>query len=336
MARLRHVTSDALGVERRRQGKGYVYLDSASGRRVGRKDFLARARHLAIPPAWQSVRIAADALAHIQACGTDAAGRLQYIYHPEWEVRRTRRKQKHLAALTEALPRLRRRVRKDLTAKAGDKALALAIAVALIDRTAMRVGRERYLTAHGTRGAGTLFSRDAMVRGDEVHIAFLAKGGMRAEYVIGDPALAEAIERIRTIRGKRLLMCRDDDGKPRVLRTEQINAYLKEITGAPVTAKDFRTLHASALAGEALAQIEPGDNPTKRKRQVADVIKSVAAFLQNTPAICRKSYVAPILIELFERGVLAARWAAGGGGNGGSGLRQREARLAALIGTGDG
>jgi DNA topoisomerase-1 len=280
------------------------------------------------------VRIAADALAHLQACGTDAAGRVQYIYHPEWEVRRTRRKQKHLAALTAALPRLRRRVRKDLAAEPGNKALALAIAVALIDRTAMRVGRERYLTAHGTRGAGTLFSRDVTVSGQEVHVAFLAKGGVHAEYVLDDPLLADAVERIKTIRGKRLLMYRDDAGKPRILRTEHINAYLREITGAPVTAKDFRTLHASALAGEALALLEPGDNPTTRKRQVAEVIRSVAAFLQNTPAICRKSYVAPLLIELFERGALAARWAAGGEGNAGSGIRQREARLAAVIGGG--
>jgi DNA topoisomerase-1 len=328
MPRLKHVSREALTVERRRQGKGYTYLDG-SGRRLRQKDFLARVRHLAIPPAWKEVRIAPLPQAHIQATGVDAAGRLQYLYHPAWEVRRTLRKQKNLTALTAALPRLRRRVRQDLEAAAGEKTLALAIAVALIDRTSMRVGRERYLDAHGTRGAGTLMTRDVTVSGDEVHMSFPAKSGQRAGYTINDERLAAAIRRIKTIPGKRLLMFINGDNKPRPIRTDEINAYLKDVTGAPVSAKDFRTLHASALAGEALAAAERGTSEAARRRQVAEVIKRVAAFLQNTPAICRKSYVAPCLVELFEKGTLADRWLAGG--EGGGGLRQREVRLAAIL-----
>jgi DNA topoisomerase-1 len=167
------------------------------------------------------------------------------------------------------------------------------------------------------------------VKGDEVRLSFPAKSGKQSSYVIKDAMLAAAINRIKTIPGKRLLMLRNGDGKPRALRTEEINAYIREITGVPVSAKDFRTLHASALAGEELARLEPGPSDTARKRQVAEVIKRVAAFLQNTPAICRKSYVAPCLIALFEKGALAAAWVGGEGG--GNGLRQREVRLSAVL-----
>lgn len=328
MPRLKHVSSDALTIERRRHGKGYAYVN-ARGRVVRDKDLRARARHLAIPPAWTGVRIAPDPQAHLQACGTDAAGRVQYLYHPEWETRRTRRKQRNLTALTEALPKIRRRIRQDLELQAGERTLALAIGVALIDRTAMRVGRERYLDSHGTRGAGTLFTRDVTIKGDEVRMRFPAKSGKEAVYALKDERLAAAIARVKAIPGKRLLMYRDGEGKTRSIRTEQINAYLREITGVAISAKDFRTLHASALAGEALAQIEPGQSETARKRQVADVIKRVAAFLQNTPAICRKSYVAPQLIALFDKGRLASLWSSGG--DGGNGLRQRESRLGAVL-----
>jgi len=326
--RLRHVSTDALTIERRRAGRGFVYF-SPEGNAVTDREVRARARHLAIPPAWQDVRIAAHPQAHIQAVGTDAAGRRQYLYHPEWEHRRTRHKQRHLTTLAEALPRVRRRIRQDLEADAGTKTLAFAIAVALIDRTAMRVGRERYLDARGTRGAGTLFTRDVSVDGDEVRLTFPAKSGKRSSYVVEDARLAAAIARIKTIPGKRLLMYVDGEGRPRPIRTDEINTYLKEISGGPVTAKDFRTLHASALAAEALARLERGESPTARKRQVADVIRRVAAFLQNTPAICRKSYVAPCLIELFEKGKLGDAWS--GAGDGSNGLRQREVRLAGML-----
>jgi DNA topoisomerase-1 len=284
---------------------------------------------LAVPPAWTDVRVAPDPLAHLQAIGVDAAGRLQYLYHGDWERRRTLHKQKHLTALAAALPRVRRRIREDLDAEAGSKELALAIGVALIDRTSMRVGRERYLAERGTRGAGTLMSRDVTVKGDQIRITFPAKSGKQSVYTMVDAQLAAAIKRIKTIPGKRLLIFINGAGGPRPIRTDEINAYLKEITGVPVSTKDFRTLHASALAGEALASLEPATSETGRKRQVAEVIKRVAAFLQNTPAICRKSYVAPCLIDLFEKGQLSPIWASGG--DGGHGLRQREVRLAAVL-----
>lgn len=329
MPRLKTVKRDALTVRRVRHGRGHAYVD-AEGKPWPRGELRERALHLGIPPAWTDVHVAPDPQMQIQACGVDAAGRVQYIYHPDWEARRARKKQKQLALLTAALPRIRRRVHDDLGAEAGSKTLALAIGVALIDRTAMRIGRERYLDARGTRGAGTLFTRDVAVRGDDIVLSFPAKSGKVATYTLTDARLAAAIETVKSIRGKRLLMYEGEDGKPHALRTDDINRYLREASGVPVTAKDFRTLHASALAAEQLARLEPGASASARRRQVAAVAKSVAAFLHNTPAITRKSYIAPCLFSMFENAKLSDLWAMAGAERH-DGLRAREARLAAVL-----
>jgi DNA topoisomerase I len=331
MARLKTVVRDDLIVRRVRHGRGYAYVD-ADGNTWPAGELRERALHLGIPPAWTNVRIAPDPRMHLQACGVDAAGRVQYIYHTEWEARRTRRKQKQLALLTAALPKIRRHVNEDLGAETGSKTLALAIGVALIDRTAMRIGRERYLDARGTRGAGTLFTRDVKIKGDELSLSFPAKSGKLASYMLTDAKLANAIGRILTIPGKRLLMYKGEDGTARAIRTDEVNRYLREISGAPITAKDFRTLHASALAAEALAKIAPAESVSGRKRQMAQVTQQVATFLRNTPAISRKSYIAPCLFAMFEKATLADLWAAAGAAHH-EGLRVREARLAAVLAT---
>jgi DNA topoisomerase-1 len=328
MVRLKRIGRDGLTLRRVRRGRSFGLVD-ADGAKVSDAATHERVRALGIPPAWTDVRVALAVNAHIQACGTDAAGRLQYIYHADWEARRTRHKQQQLTLLTEALPRIRRRIREDLSAEVGSKRLALAIAIGLIDRTAMRVGRERYLDAHGTRGAGTLYSRDVLVDGDLVTTSFPAKSGKRAEYGFRDARLADAIARIKDIRGRRLLMYRDGEGRPKALRTDDINRYLRDIAGSPITAKDFRTLHGSAMAGEALAGLEPAESASARKRQMAGVTRQVAAFLQNTPAISRTSYIAPCLFALFERGKLARLWRDAAAAP--DGVRQREARLAWVL-----
>ncbi|HWA19800.1 MAG TPA: DNA topoisomerase IB [Devosia sp.] len=326
--RLKRVTRGDLAVHRVRKGRGYAYVDG-EGRPWPPGELRERAMHLGIPPAWTDVRVAAEPNAHIQACGLDAAGRVQYIYHADWEARRARKKDAQLVLLSAALGRIRRRVSQDLTAEAGSRELALAIGVALIDRTAMRVGRERYLDAHGTRGAGTLFTRDVGIRDGALTVNFPAKSGKTASYTLKDPALAAAITKVKTIPGRRLLMYRGEDGVPRAVRTEDINIYLKEISGASITAKDFRTLHASALAAEALAKIEPGDSKAARSRQINAVSRSVAAFLRNTPAIARRSYIAPCLFTLFESAKLPDLWAAAETSH--DGLRVREAKLGAVL-----
>lgn len=328
MVRLRRVSRDELTIARRRRGTGFSYAD-AEGAPIRDAATRGRIGALGIPPAWTEVAISPLANAHIQATGYDAAGRLQYIYHPDWERRRAGHKLERLALLGDALPRIRRRVSRDLMAEAGSSALAQAIAVALIDRTAMRVGRERYLTLNGTRGAGTLYARDVQVDGAVVTIAFPAKGGKAASYSFTDRRLADAIARIKALPGRRLLVHRGVDGRLRALNTEAINAYLSEIAGARLSAKDFRTLHASALAAEALAGIEPATSMTARRRQVAGVTREVAEFLRNTPTICRQSYIAPCLFTLFDSGSLQALWAECV--TPGRGRKLRERRLAAVL-----
>jgi len=328
MGRLLKVGREDLTISRSRKGKGFSYV-GADGLVVAEAADRARIKALGIPPAWSAVRIAAHARAHIQALGTDEAGRAQYIYHADWEAKRTGKKQARLGLLTSSLPLLRRKVQADLSAEAGDKALALAIAVELIDRTAMRVGREKYLETSGTRGAGTLYARDVRVNGDEVCMEFDAKGGKRADYCVTDAPLADAINRIKTLPGKRLLVYRDAEGKVRPIQTSAINAYLRNHAGVEISAKDFRTLHASALAGEALARLETGTSVSARRRQMAQVTREVAQVLRNTPMICRKSYIAPCLFKLFDEGKLQSLWQAAGRGK--TGLKQREQRLQTVL-----
>lgn len=326
--RLVRIGRDELTLVRQRRGRGFCYRH-ADGTLVSDQVTRNRISALGIPPAWRDVRIAPSPRAHIQALGVDEAGRDQYIYHPDWELRRENKKQRRLAALTAVLPRLRRRIQEALAAEAGSRELALAIAVALIDKTAMRVGREKYLATSGTRGAGTLYTRDMRVNGDEVCMEFDAKGGKRAQYCVTDARLAEAVRRIMTLPGKRLLVWRDETGKVRPIKTGAINAYLRELAGTEISAKDFRTLHASALAGEALAQMEVGKSDTARRRQMAKVAREVAEVLRNTPAISRKSYIAPCLFALFDAGKLKTMWEAVDKGR--AGLLLREKRLGAVL-----
>lgn len=331
--RLVKVGRDDLTLLRKRRGTGFCYV-APDGALVSDAATKARIKALGIPPAWTQVRIAPNEKAHIQVLGVDEAGRDQYIYHPDWELRRDGKKQKRLAVLTGVLPRIRRKVAEALSAETGSRELALAIAVTLIDKTAMRVGREKYLESSGTRGAGTLYARDVTVAGDEVCMVFDAKGGKRAEYRLNDVRLADAVGRIKTLPGKRLLVYRDDAGKVRPIKTGTINAYLRELAGVEISAKDFRTLHASAMAGEALAQLEAGTSESARRRQMAQVVRQISEVLRNTPVISRKSYIAPCLFKLFDEGKLKAMWDVAGKGR--TGLLTREKRLSVVLAAASG
>ena len=311
MPKLRMVTRADLTIVRQKRGRGFCYRD-AEGALVCDPQFKARIGQLAIPPAWRDVHIAPGERDHIQCVGTDEAGRVQYIYHPKWETRRSARKLQRLALLAAALPRIRRRVRKDLDAPAGSIELAQAIALALVDKTAMRVGSEEYLREHGTRGAATLYAADVAVEGDEIAIDFLAKGNKPASYRLRNQPLAAALARIKTLPGERLLVHGEGDA-PTPLNTGAINAYLRRISGVEVSAKDFRTLRASTMAADALSRLAPESSESARKRQMAEVTREVAAALQNTPAISRKSYIAPALFKLFGSGRLQPLWASANG-----------------------
>ncbi len=302
--RLRIVTPAALTISRRRCGRGFVYTDHR-GRRVAERDTLQRIRSLAVPPAYEDVRIAASADAHLQAIGRDEAGRTQYRYHPGWDHVREARKVGHLADLAATLPRIRRTVARHLRLPARSRRKALAAVIALIDRTYIRIGCEDYVHSGRSRGAATLLKRNLSREGDKLRVSFRGKGGRACNCEISSPPLVAALEELSRLPGARLFKYQDASGKLRAVTAGEANAYLKEISGVEVRVKDFRTLAATAAAAERFAACPPAASATAMRRQIAEVAREVADMLGNTPTVARKSYIHRRLIDRFEDGTLA-------------------------------
>ncbi|GBD49757.1 DNA topoisomerase IB [Methylopila sp. Yamaguchi] len=326
-AGLKLTASRDLSIVRRRAGTGFAYLDGR-GKRVTDEATLARIRSLAIPPAYEDVRIAAQANRHLQAVGRDEAGRTQYRYHPDWDVVRETRKVERLDKVIEALPKLRRAVARDMASPKLSKTKALASAVALIDETHIRVGSESYVRSNKAHGASTLLKRHVTVTGETVELAFRGKGGKDVAARIRSGRLARALGRVGSLPGKRLFQYRGDDGKVRRITSVDVNAYLREVTGLPVTAKDLRMLGASAAAAEQLFEVAPAQSETGRRRQLAAVMRAVSDRLANTPAVVRKSYVHAVVVEAFASGALKKAYE---GARAKPGLRKAETALARLV-----
>jgi DNA topoisomerase-1 len=300
---LRLVATEDLSIRRRRRGKGFSYLD-ADGRVIRDSATVHRLARLAVPPAYEDVLYARDPSAHLQAVGRDAAGRLQYRYHPEWEKVRELRKARRLARLAEVLPRIRRSVGQHLAATEPTRECACAAVIELVARSAIRPGSESYARLRGTRGAATLLKSNVTVYGESITLSFRAKGGKTIVKEFTAPRLAEVIARLRLLPGRRLFQYRADTGDVRHVTAREVNAFLREIAAARISLKDFRTLLASASALEALALTAPAAKETQRRKQVLEAVRAVADDLANTPAICRKSYVHGSVVAAFEDGVL--------------------------------
>lgn len=280
-----------------------MYID-AGGQRIADAATLRRIRGLAIPPAYTDVRIAADPRAHIQAIGRDDAGRIQYRYHPDWETVREARKLGRLARVCEVMPRLRRTVARDLNRPGLERRRIIAAVVTVIDRTHVRIGHDDYVHTGRSRGAATLLKRNATLDGDFVRLDFRGKGRRQVHVEVVSRPLARVLADLLCLRGSRLFRYRDEAGRLRNVTALDVNAYLNEIARAPVTAKDFRTLSATAAAAARLSQMEPEQSPTRRRRQLAGVMREVADMLGNTPAVVRRSYVHRRVVDAFEKGRL--------------------------------
>ena len=297
-----YVATDALTIRRRRKGDGFTFV-AADGRTIRDAITRARLKKLAVPPAYEDVLYAEDPRAHIQAIGRDAAGRLQYRYHPDWEKVRERRKARRLRRLVEALPRIRRAVNKHLGAAEPTRAFALAAVIELVACSAIRAGGESYAKANGTRGAATLLKSNIAVDGATVALKFRAKGGKDIDKQFHCPRVASAINVLRALPGRRMFQYRAADGV-RIVTASDVNAFLREIAGVKISLKDFRTLCASAAALEALAHVAPATSERARRRQVKDAVTAVSEELANTPTICAKSYVHRTVVAAFENGKL--------------------------------
>ena len=306
--RLRRVSSAELTIRRVRHGRSFGYRN-ADGGKVTDEETLARIRSLAIPPAYRDVRIASDPRAHLQAIGHDEAGRAQHRYHPDWEKVRERRKLKRLARLIEALPRLRARIAADIKARALSRDKALACAAAIIDRCHLRVGNEAYAKQNGSYGTSTLLKRHVTLTGARVALHFRGKSGKEISCVIDDAPLARAIARITTLPGRRLLQHKGEDGSVTPIHAAEINAYLKRACGLPISSKDLRMLAANAAAAELLLAGEAVASEAGRKRQLADIMRSISEKLVNTPTVVRKSYVHAIVIDAYASGRLQKTYA---------------------------
>jgi DNA topoisomerase-1 len=300
---LRYVSTRVLSIRRRRAGKGWCYL-AADGRVIRDPGTVRRLARLAVPPAYRDVRYAADPAAHLQAIGRDAAGRLQYRYHPRWEEVREVRKGRRLARLAAVLPRIRRCVGRHLAAPAPAREVACAAVVELVARSAIRSGRESYVRQHGTRGAATLLKSNVTVAGDHISLVFRSKGGKRIAKELRARRLAAAIALLRQLPGRRLFQYRVPDGTICPITAREVNDFLRDITGVDISLKDFRTLFACASVLAALARTEPAASAGQRRRQLRDAVQVAADDLANTPAICRRSYVHQSVVSAFENGAL--------------------------------
>ncbi|MFH5804547.1 DNA topoisomerase IB [Alienimonas sp. DA493] len=323
-AGLRYVADDAPGIARIRCGTGFSYrtpegetLDRTGAER-------ARIDALAIPPAWEDVWVSPDPDGHLQATGRDAAGRKQYLYHPDWATAAGEAKWLRLAAFGAVLPRLRRRVRRDARRLKMDKRKVCALAAGLLDATAIRVGGADYTRDHETYGLTTLRPEHAVVRGGLIRLSFLGKHGVEREAECRRRSLARSVKRLKRAGGETLLKYRDEGGVWRPLSSSKVNAYLSHAAGGKVTAKDFRTWHGSRVAFEA-ALVGPAD---PKKDPAVAAVEAASALLGNTPAVCREYYVHPAVTAFAAERADGARPPRPVRQRG---LRRAERRLLALL-----
>ena len=301
MTRLRHSDPGGPGYRRLASKKGPRYVDEAGNAIVDERE-LERIRSLVIPPAWTDVWICADANGHIQAIGTDQAGRRQYLYHESWRLRQDRIKFDRALQLAETLPTARSRVTRDLHADTVDRDRILAAAFRIIDLGSLRIGSEDYLETNGSRGLTTLLCRHARVEGDAVTLTFPAKSGQKWTSTIVDEDVASLLGEITEARGprSRLLAWRDTQWHP--IRPPALNEYIREKTGGEFTAKDFRTLHGTIVAATALAQLGAGGSDAQRRKRMTSAVAETADALGNTPTIARNSYIDPRVFDRYRAG----------------------------------
>lgn len=293
----------SLTITRHRRGTGFSFRD-ASGKPIRDKDEIKRLNSLAVPPAYAEARYSADPQTHLQAVGTDAAGRLQYRYHKDWPAVREALKARRLATIASRLPDIEIEVGQRLAARKDDLAFAAAAVVELVAHTAIRAGSESYARDNGTRGATTLLKSNVSLVEGRLRLRFKAKGGKKVEKEVRGKRLVKAITRLLALPGRRLFQYRNDEGAVKAVRAGDVNRALKSMTGRPLSLKDFRTLVASSCVLEKLVSTERADTVSARKAQVSEAIAAAAEDLANTPTVCKASYVCGAVVAAFENGDL--------------------------------
>jgi DNA topoisomerase I len=302
--RLRKTDPSAPGLHRRRRGRGFEYV-GVDGERLSDEQVLARIKALSIPPAWKDVWISPWPNGHLQAVGTDAAGRRQYLYHEAWRRRRDQEKFERMTAFAETLPELRREVAAALGQRGLRRERVLACALRLLDRALIRSGGEEYAAEYGSIGLATLQAEHVRLsRGGAITLEYVGKAGVEHRQTVVDAEAQRVLRSLKAVSpGDELLAYRNGDGAWRDVTPPDINAYLRELIGDRFSAKDFRTWHATVLTAIGLAvSVRVMHSRTARKRAVARALAETAGYLGNTPAVCRASYVDPRVVDRFRDG----------------------------------
>jgi DNA topoisomerase IB len=305
-AGLVYVSDDEPGIRRRKVGKGFRYF-TPDNRRLERADELKRIASLAVPPAYRDVWICMSSHGHLQATGRDARGRKQYRYHPQWRRVRDSAKFDRMVMFGEALPKLRRKLRRDLSLPGLPREKVLAVVVTLLDTTRVRVGNTEYARDNKSFGLTTLRNRHvSFIRDGRAALNFRGKGGVQHEVLIDDKRIARIVRHCQELPGQHLFQYVTDSGERCPIDSGQVNDYLREAMGEEFTAKDFRTWAATLQAVTLLARTALPEKPSEQafKSEIVKVVKQVAAELRNTPAVCRKSYINPAVFDAWRTGII--------------------------------
>jgi DNA topoisomerase-1 len=303
-AGLRYASDDRPGFRRRRAGRGFTYLDT-EGRAITDERELRRIRRLAIPPAWTEVWVSPDPRGHIQATGRDARRRKQYRYHERWREVRDETKYERMLDFAKALPRIRKRVARDMARPHLTRERVLATIVRLLETSLIRVGNDEYARQNSSYGLTTLREKHVRVVGSRVTFRFRGKSGIEHDVDVRDPRVARVIRRLQELPGQELFRYVDEEGEVRTLDSSDVNAYLREISGDDITAKDFRTWAGTVQATRELYAIGAAESARAAKRNITQAVKAVAARLGNTPAVCRRCYIHPAIVQAYLDGKLA-------------------------------
>jgi DNA topoisomerase-1 len=303
LAGLRYVADSSPGITRRRRGKSFQYFDP-DGKPIRDKEVIARIKSLAIPPAWTNVWICPRTNGHLQATGRDAKGRKQSRYHPRWREVRDETKYERMRLFGETLPAIRERVESDLALRDLPREKVLATIVRLLETTFIRVGNEEYAKENHSYGLTTMRTKHVDVNGSTVRFKFQGKSGKRHMIDISDRRLARIVKRCLDLPGYELFQYVDDDGTAHSIDSADVNEYLRGITEQPFTAKDFRTWAGTVLACFELRTFIDCESQTQAKRNIVEAVKKVAERLGNTPAVCRKCYIHPAVLDCYLSGDL--------------------------------
>jgi DNA topoisomerase-1 len=302
-ARLRYVNDSTPGIRRELSSEGFIYLQ-ADGTEITDEDTLARIRSLVIPPAWREVWISPYPNSHLQATGLDAKNRKQYRYHPEWNRSRSETKFSKMRSFANVLPEIRMHVDKHLSRHDISKEKVIAVVIRLMEKSYIRIGNNEYMKKNGSYGLTTMRDRHVKITGSRIRFSFKGKKGVMHDIELMDRRIANIVKKCKDIPGQHLFQYIDHEGNRHSIESGDINDFIHEICGEEYTAKDFRTWAGTLKAFQALKLIEPAESETQWKKQVNEVVKTVARALGNTPTVCRKYYIHPRLLELHQRGEL--------------------------------